>query len=133
MKPNVHAGRLERRVRRVGRETMPGIHGFCSLPWFTADCRLRSESALRVNKGRNRSKPSSSNQCRCCLTVRNAAGLLPCFEPCRFFAFDLETHHTKAQQHHRPFFWFWSWSDTHGVTVPVFVGFVGKGDGFIRP
>ena len=30
--PNVHAGRLERRVRRVGRETMPGIHGFCSLP-----------------------------------------------------------------------------------------------------
>ncbi|MEI7869518.1 MAG: hypothetical protein WCI11_16640 [Candidatus Methylumidiphilus sp.] len=28
---NVHAGRLERRVRRVGRETMPGVHGFCSL------------------------------------------------------------------------------------------------------
>ena len=78
--PNVDAGRLERRVRRMGRETMPGIHGFCSLfpfgairgvpllrltalvgretmpgilgfcslPLFTADCRLRSESALRV-------------------------------------------------------------------------------------
>ena len=28
--PNVHAGRLERRVRRVGRETRPGVHGFCS-------------------------------------------------------------------------------------------------------
>ena len=28
--PNVHAGRLERRVRRVGNETMPDIHGFCS-------------------------------------------------------------------------------------------------------
>ena len=26
--PNVGAGRLERRVRRVGRETMPGILGF---------------------------------------------------------------------------------------------------------
>ena len=34
--PNVHAGRLERRVRRVGRETMPGIHGFCSLFSFGA-------------------------------------------------------------------------------------------------
>ena len=32
--PNVHAGRLERRVRRVGSETMPGIHRFCSLPLF---------------------------------------------------------------------------------------------------
>ncbi|MEI7870238.1 MAG: hypothetical protein WCI11_20335 [Candidatus Methylumidiphilus sp.] len=31
MKPNVHAGRLERRVRRVGREIMPGFIGFCSL------------------------------------------------------------------------------------------------------
>ena len=27
--PNVDAGRLERRVRRVCRETMPGIQGFC--------------------------------------------------------------------------------------------------------
>ena len=27
---SVHAGRLERRVRPVGRETTPGIHGFCS-------------------------------------------------------------------------------------------------------
>ncbi len=32
MKPNVHAGRLERRVRRVGRATMPWCSGFCSLP-----------------------------------------------------------------------------------------------------
>ncbi len=33
--PSVDAGRLERRVRRVrrvGRETMPDIHGFC--PFF---------------------------------------------------------------------------------------------------
>jgi hypothetical protein len=29
--PNVFAGRLERRVRRVGNETMPGVHGFFSL------------------------------------------------------------------------------------------------------
>jgi len=36
--PNVHAGRLERRVRRVGIETMPGIHGFCSLFPFGAIC-----------------------------------------------------------------------------------------------
>jgi len=52
---NVHAGRLERRVRLVGNETMPGVLGCCSLPWFTADCRLRDESALRVasNKRRN--------------------------------------------------------------------------------
>jgi len=32
--PNVPAGRLERRVRRMGRETRPGILGFCSLPLF---------------------------------------------------------------------------------------------------
>ena len=32
--PNVHADRLERRVRRVGRETIPGIHGFCSFFTF---------------------------------------------------------------------------------------------------
>ncbi len=36
MKPNVHAGRLERRVRRVGKETMPGVHGFCSFFPFGA-------------------------------------------------------------------------------------------------
>jgi len=34
--PNVHAGRLERRVRRVGRETMPGIHEFCPFYPFGA-------------------------------------------------------------------------------------------------
>ncbi len=34
--PNVDAGRLERRVRRVGNETMPGIHGFCSFYPFGA-------------------------------------------------------------------------------------------------
>ena len=34
----VHAGRLERLVRRVGRETMPGFHGFCSLFPFGAIC-----------------------------------------------------------------------------------------------
>ena len=28
---NVRAGRLERRVRRVSKETMPGVLGFCSL------------------------------------------------------------------------------------------------------
>jgi len=28
---NVHAGRLERRVRLVGNETMPGFHGFYTL------------------------------------------------------------------------------------------------------
>ncbi len=33
---NVHAGRLERRVRRVGRETMPKLHGFCSFFTFGA-------------------------------------------------------------------------------------------------
>ena len=32
--------------RLVGRETMPGVHGFCSLPLFTANCRLRSEFRL---------------------------------------------------------------------------------------
>ena len=31
MNPNVHAGRLERRVRLVGRETLLGLSGFCSL------------------------------------------------------------------------------------------------------
>ena len=32
----VHAGRLERRVRRVDSETMPTIHGFCSFFPFGA-------------------------------------------------------------------------------------------------
>ena len=41
--PNVHAGRLERRVRRVGNETMPGIHGFCSFIPFGA---IRSGAAI---------------------------------------------------------------------------------------
>jgi len=36
MSQNVDAGRLERRVRRVGRETMPGTHGFCSFYSFGA-------------------------------------------------------------------------------------------------
>jgi len=36
--PNVHAGRLERRVRRVGNEIMPDFHGFCSLFPFDAIC-----------------------------------------------------------------------------------------------
>jgi len=38
--PNVHAGRLERRVRRVGNETMPGVHEFCSFFPFGAIHRL---------------------------------------------------------------------------------------------
>ena len=42
--PNVDAGRLERRVRRVGRETMPGIHGFCSFYPFGA---MRGVALLR--------------------------------------------------------------------------------------
>ena len=42
---NVHAGRLERRVRRVGKETLPGIHGFCSLFPFGA---IRGVPLLRV-------------------------------------------------------------------------------------
>ena len=36
MKPDVDAGQLERRVRRVGKETMPGIRGFCSFYPFGA-------------------------------------------------------------------------------------------------
>jgi len=43
--PNVHAGRLERRVRRVDNETMPGIHGFCSLFPFGA---IRGVPLLRL-------------------------------------------------------------------------------------
>jgi len=34
--PNVPAGRLERRVRLVGRETMPDIHGIYSIYPFGA-------------------------------------------------------------------------------------------------
>ena len=34
--PNVDAGRLERRVRLVSNETMPGVHGFCSFSPFGA-------------------------------------------------------------------------------------------------
>ena len=34
MKPNVHAGRLQRRVRRVGSETRPEFSGLCSLLLF---------------------------------------------------------------------------------------------------
>ena len=41
MNPNDHAGRLERRVRLVGSETMPGIHGFCSFFSFGAIRGLR--------------------------------------------------------------------------------------------
>jgi len=48
--PNVHAGRLERRVRRVVRQTMPGIHGFCSYYPFAA---IREVPLLRgVNVAR---------------------------------------------------------------------------------
>ena len=46
MKPNVHAGRLERRVRRVGRNTVSGIHGFCSFFPFGA---IRGGAAITVN------------------------------------------------------------------------------------
>jgi hypothetical protein len=38
--PNVHAGRLERRVRRVGRETRSVIHGICSFFSFGAIRRV---------------------------------------------------------------------------------------------
>ena len=37
--PNVHAGRLERRVRQVGRDTMPDINVFCSFYPFGAITR----------------------------------------------------------------------------------------------
>ena len=43
--PSVHAGRLERQVWRVGRETMPGIHGFCSVYSFGA---IRGVPLLRL-------------------------------------------------------------------------------------
>ena len=36
MNQDVDAGRLERRVRRVGKKTMPGFHGFCSFYPFGA-------------------------------------------------------------------------------------------------
>ena len=41
----VHAGRLERRVRRVDSETMPTIHGFCSFFPFGA---IRGVPLLRL-------------------------------------------------------------------------------------
>gem|GEM_PF-3227264 len=41
----VHAGRLERRVRRVGRKTMPGFHGFCS---FYSSGAIRGVPLLRL-------------------------------------------------------------------------------------
>jgi len=46
---NVHAGRLERRVRLVGRETMPGVLGFCSLPLLSIrrNARQAAYCALR--------------------------------------------------------------------------------------
>ena len=58
MMPNIHAGRLERRVRRVVRETMPGIHGFCSFFPFGA---IREVPLLRrVNVGFGRWQTPSS-------------------------------------------------------------------------
>gem|GEM_PF-5634376 len=42
---NVGAGRLERRVRREGRETMPGVHGFCSFYPFVT---IRGKSQLSL-------------------------------------------------------------------------------------
>ena len=44
--PNVHAGRLERRVRLVGGETMPGVHGFCS---FCSSGTIRGVPLLRLS------------------------------------------------------------------------------------
>ncbi len=43
--PNVGAGRLERRVRRVGSETMPVIHRFCSFYPYGA---IRGVPLLRL-------------------------------------------------------------------------------------
>jgi len=43
--PDVDAGRLERRVRLVGRDTVSGIHGFCSLFPFGA---IRTVPLLRL-------------------------------------------------------------------------------------
>ena len=42
---NVRAGRLERRVRRVSKETMPGVLGFCSFFTFGA---IRGVPLLRL-------------------------------------------------------------------------------------
>jgi len=58
MKPNVHAGRLERRVRRVGREIMPVIHGFCSLPLFSIRRNTRSTAIAPYRVDFRRTKPS---------------------------------------------------------------------------
>ena len=43
--PNVDEGRLERRVRRVGRDKVLGIHGFCSFYPFGA---IRGVPLLRL-------------------------------------------------------------------------------------
>ncbi len=43
--PDVDAGRLERRVRRVGSETTPGCSGFCS---FYSSGAIRGVSLLRL-------------------------------------------------------------------------------------
>ncbi|MCX7113385.1 MAG: hypothetical protein NTX45_25415 [Proteobacteria bacterium] len=42
---DVDAGRLERRVRRVGRKTMPGVHGLSSFYPFDA---IRGVPLLRL-------------------------------------------------------------------------------------
>ncbi len=42
---NVHAGRLERRVRLVGRETLLCVHGFCSFFPFGA---IRGKAAIAL-------------------------------------------------------------------------------------
>ena len=50
MKPTVHAGRLERRVRLVSNETMPGVHEFCmnfALFFHSAQGAIRGEPLLR--------------------------------------------------------------------------------------
>ena len=44
--PNVDAGRLERRVRQVGRETMPGLFGFCFLPFISLWPALVAEKEI---------------------------------------------------------------------------------------
>ena len=53
--PNVHAGRLERRVRQVDRDTVSDIHGFCSLLPFGAICdkpllRLYCFTSLKISR-----------------------------------------------------------------------------------
>ena len=50
--PNVHAGRLERRVRPVDRDTVSGIHGFCSFYPFGAICGKQLLRLTAVYKGK---------------------------------------------------------------------------------